>query len=95
MEEIDRRTINYLAKLARIRIDETQMDSIVSDLATIISYVSQLNQINTEDVQPAKHVLPFHNISRKDNTKPSLPLEDVLKNAPEKTGNFFKVPKII
>ncbi|HPC29919.1 MAG TPA: Asp-tRNA(Asn)/Glu-tRNA(Gln) amidotransferase subunit GatC [Candidatus Ratteibacteria bacterium] len=95
MEKIDRKTVNYLAKLARIRIDETQMDSIVSDLATIISYVSQLNQINTEDVQPAKHVLPFHNISRKDNTKPSLPLEDVLKNAPEKTGNFFKVPKII
>ncbi|HOC03215.1 MAG TPA: Asp-tRNA(Asn)/Glu-tRNA(Gln) amidotransferase subunit GatC [bacterium] len=95
MEKIDRKTVNYLAKLARIRIDETQMDSIVSDLATIISYVSQLNQINTEDVQPAKHVLPFHNISRKDNIKPSLPLEDVLKNAPEKTGNFFKVPKII
>lgn len=95
MVEIDRKTVDYLAKLVRIKIDESQIDSIVSDLRTIVSYVSQLKQIDTEDIQPAKYVLFHYNVSRKDMVKPSLPVEDVFKNAPEKAVNLFKVPKII
>ncbi len=95
MVEIDRKTVEYLVKLARIKIDENQMDRIVSDLRTIVSYVSQLSQIDTKDIQPVKHVLSLYNISRKDQVRQSLPAQEVLKNAPEKAGNFFKVPKII
>ncbi|MCM8805238.1 MAG: Asp-tRNA(Asn)/Glu-tRNA(Gln) amidotransferase subunit GatC [Candidatus Omnitrophica bacterium] len=92
---VDKNTIDYLAKLARIKIGHDEIERIVSDIESILSYVSQLDQLNTENIGPAKHVLPFFNVCRKDEVKPSLPVEEVLKNAPEKTTNLFKVPKII
>ncbi len=95
MSIIDKNTIDYIAKLARIRLSEEEKNRFVSDLESIIGYVSQLNQLNTQNIEPAKHVLPLHNICRKDKRKQSLRSEEVLKNAPEKADNMFKVPGII
>ncbi|MGB9643019.1 MAG: Asp-tRNA(Asn)/Glu-tRNA(Gln) amidotransferase subunit GatC [Candidatus Ratteibacteria bacterium] len=95
MSDIDRKTVDYLSKLARIKIEESEMEKIIIDLKSILDYISQLNQLDTENIEPAKHVLPFTNVCRKDTSRPSLPVDRVMKNAPEKTGNLFKVPKII
>lgn len=95
MPKIDKTTIDYLAKLARIRLYGDEIERLLSDLESIIGYVSQLNQLQTDNIEPAKHVLPFFNVCRKDTKKQSLPVEEVLKNAPEKAGKFFKVPGIL
>ncbi|MCM8816213.1 MAG: Asp-tRNA(Asn)/Glu-tRNA(Gln) amidotransferase subunit GatC [Candidatus Omnitrophica bacterium] len=76
-------------------MNEQEKNKLVEDLETILEYVSQLNQLNTEKVEPAKHVLKLNNVMRKDQIKPSLPVEEVLKNAPEKTKKMFRVPGII
>ncbi|MCM8821275.1 MAG: Asp-tRNA(Asn)/Glu-tRNA(Gln) amidotransferase subunit GatC [Candidatus Omnitrophica bacterium] len=95
MPDIDKSAIEYLAKLARIKLKDEEMEKLIADLKNIIDYVSQLNQLNTENVEPAKHVLPYCNVCRKDVKKNSLPVEEVLKNAPERAENMFKVPGII
>ncbi|HPP67422.1 MAG TPA: Asp-tRNA(Asn)/Glu-tRNA(Gln) amidotransferase subunit GatC [bacterium] len=93
--DINKKTVDYLANLAKIKIEDVEISRIVSDLRTIVSYISQISYIDTKDIKPARHILPLYNISRKDQVRQSLSVEDVLKNAPEKTDNFFKVPKII
>ncbi|HOJ30703.1 MAG TPA: Asp-tRNA(Asn)/Glu-tRNA(Gln) amidotransferase subunit GatC [bacterium] len=95
MSNIDRKTVDYLAKLARIKIEDGEMEKIILDLKNILDYISQLNQLNTENIQPANHVLSFTNVCRKDETKSSLSVDQVMKNAPEKIDNLFRVPKII
>ncbi|MCM8825467.1 MAG: Asp-tRNA(Asn)/Glu-tRNA(Gln) amidotransferase subunit GatC [Candidatus Omnitrophica bacterium] len=95
MPEIDKNTIDYLAKLARIKLREEEIEKFINDLRSILDYVTQLNQLDTENVEPAKHVLPYSNVCRKDIIKASLPVEEVLKNAPERVKNMFKVPGII
>ncbi|HOK79233.1 MAG TPA: Asp-tRNA(Asn)/Glu-tRNA(Gln) amidotransferase subunit GatC [bacterium] len=95
MSDIDRKTVEYLTKLARIKIENSEMEKIILDLKSILDYISQLNQLNTENIEPAKHVLSCANVCRKDKSRPSLPVDSVMKIAPEKTGNLFRVPKII
>ena len=64
-------------------------------LAGILSYINKLNELDVAQVKPTSHVLPLKNVTRRDMVKSSLKPEEALKNAPEKEGNFFKVPKVI
>ena len=93
--DIEKNTVEYLAKLARIRMTDEEINRMRGELATIISYVSQLNTVGTEVLNESRHILPLENIWREDATAPSLPRNEVLKNAPEKARGMFKVPKII
>lgn len=92
---MDKNTVEYLAKLARIKLSDAEISKLVRDLETILDYVSQLNQLDTEKVKPVTHVLRLNNVFRKDEKKSSLQVVEVFKNAPEKTENMFKVPGII
>ena len=72
------------------------MDIYSKQLASILSYIGKLNEINTEAVHPTSHPLAtLRNVFRKDILKNSLKTEEVLKNAPSKEGDFFKVPQVI
>lgn len=95
MATINEDTVEYIAKLARIKLDQKEVKKFVEDLEKILEYVSQLNKLSTENIEPARHVLSLSNVCRKDIKKSSLPVEEVLKNAPEKLDNMFKVPGII
>ena len=61
----------------------------------ILEYMDQLNELDTDDIEPLSHVLDLTNVTRADKEKPSLDREDVLKNAPETDGEYFIVPKVI
>ncbi|HDD64948.1 MAG TPA: Asp-tRNA(Asn)/Glu-tRNA(Gln) amidotransferase subunit GatC, partial [Firmicutes bacterium] len=61
----------------------------------IIDYVSKLKEVDTENIEPTYHVLPVTNVFREDKVEKSLDIEEVLKNAPDRFKNFFKVPRII
>ena len=96
MKIIDKDTVKRVAHLARLSLDERELETYSSQLASILSYISKLNEIDTEGVPPTSHALStLKNVFRKDILKPSLSVEDALKNAPEKEGDFFKVPKVI
>ncbi len=96
MKIIDKDTVKRVAHLARLSLNEEELQTYSSQLASILSYISKLNEIDTEGVPPTSHALStLKNVFRKDVLKPSLPVEDALKNAPEKEGDFFKVPQVI
>ena len=61
----------------------------------IISFAEQLNELDTENVEPTSHVLDMKNVMREDVSKPGLPVEEVLKNAPDHENGQIKVPAII
>ena len=92
---ITRKEVEYVSHLARLRLSEEEAEKFTSQLDQILSYFEKLQELDTSQVEPTSHPIPIVNAFREDEMKPSLDIEDVLANAPEKEGNFFKVPKII
>lgn len=92
---ISKDEVRYVAKLARIKIPEDNLDDFTQQLDKILNYIEKLNQLDTQNVAPTSHVLGLKNVFRKDEPKPSLANEEVLRNAPEKENGHFKVPRII
>lgn len=84
-----------MARLARLEMDETQAHRFAAQLESILEYVAKIGQVDTAAVEPMAHALPLSNVLREDVAQPGLPLEQVLMNAAETDGPFFKVPKII
>ena len=87
--------VRHVAKLARLSLDEARLRKFAGQLETILTYVDKIGQLDVRGVEPMAHALPLHNVLREDVIEPSLPIEQVLQNAPETDGRFFKVPKII
>jgi len=93
---IDRKDVRHVALLSRLELDEKDLDTYSKQLASILSYISKLNEIDTTNVHPTSHPLAtLKNVFRKDVLRKSLGPEETLKNAPSKEGDFFKVPQII
>ena len=61
----------------------------------ILNYVEKLNELDTDNVEPLNHPIENVNVFREDELKPSVDTEEALKNAPDRTDEFFKVPKVI
>jgi aspartyl-tRNA(Asn)/glutamyl-tRNA(Gln) amidotransferase subunit C len=87
--------VKYVANLARLAITEEEAEELTNDLDAIISFAEELNELDTENVEPTSHVLDMKNIFREDVSKPGLPVEEVLKNAPDHENGQIKVPAII
>ncbi|MDR1465163.1 MAG: Asp-tRNA(Asn)/Glu-tRNA(Gln) amidotransferase subunit GatC [Oscillospiraceae bacterium] len=87
---IDRDLVLYLESLARIRLTEEERAKCEADLQSIIAYFDQLNALDTEGVEPLSHSFPIVNVTRADETAPSMDPELLLQNAPkEKDGCFW------
>ena len=96
MKTIDKATVKHVAFLSRLSLDDKELDTYSSQLASILLYIAKLNEVDTTNVPPTSHALAtLKNVFRKDILKSSLEAEEALKNAPSKEGNFFKVPQII
>jgi aspartyl-tRNA(Asn)/glutamyl-tRNA(Gln) amidotransferase subunit C len=87
--------VKHVANLARLAITEKEVEELTNDLDAIISFAEELNELDTENVEPTSHVLDMKNIFREDVSKPGLPVEEVLKNAPDHENGQIKVPAII
>ncbi len=87
--------VEYVAKLARIELAEEEKHVLTSQLNSILDHIEKLNELDTEGVEPTFHALDVRNVFRDDEDCPSLPTEEVMKNAPARDGDLFKVPKII
>jgi aspartyl-tRNA(Asn)/glutamyl-tRNA(Gln) amidotransferase subunit C len=95
MSRISEDQVKHVAHLARLAISEDEAVMFTSQLDAIISFAEQLNELDTDDVQPTSHVLHMKNVMREDVPKEGLPVEEVLKNAPDQKNGQFRVPTII
>jgi len=92
---ITEKEVEYVARLARLKLTEEEKVKYTRQLGDILKYMNKLNELNTEKVEPTSHVLPLSNVFREDVVKPSLKQEEVLANAPEVEYGHFKVKKVI
>ncbi len=92
---VTKKDVEYIAELARLKFKEEELESFTHQLNEILSYVDKLNELNTENVEPLSHPVENINVFRNDELKPSITTEGALKNAPDKTDEFFRVPKVI
>ncbi len=87
--------VEHVARLARLALTPEEKERMRSHLDAILAYIDKLRELDTTGVEPTSHVLPITNVMREDEVRPSFPKEEMLANAPERDGDFFRVPKII
>jgi aspartyl-tRNA(Asn)/glutamyl-tRNA(Gln) amidotransferase subunit C len=87
--------VKHVAQLARLALTEEEQKMYLDQLGRILGYIENLRQLNTDDVLPTSHAIPVSNVWREDETKPFTDIESILKNAPEREDDFFKVKKVI
>jgi aspartyl-tRNA(Asn)/glutamyl-tRNA(Gln) amidotransferase subunit C len=86
--------IRKVAKLARLELSDADLGHLLPQLAAILDYVAQLQQLDTTGVEPLAHPLPVQNVFRDDEPAPSLPVNEALQNAPSRSGDYFAVPAV-
>jgi len=94
-KKIDQESVRKVAKLSRLELSEAEVEEFASQLSAILDYVEKMNELDTTSVEPLAHCLPVNNVFREDSVKESLGTEKTLANAPQRDGEFFKVPKIL
>ena len=92
---ITKETVEYVANLSRIELDEKELEKLSGQLTVILDFIDKLKDIDITNVAPTSHILPINNVLREDIPKASLSPLKTLENSPEKQGNFFVVPKVI
>ncbi len=92
---VDRNTVKQIAKLARIRVPEDQLDHLAGELNNILGWIEQLNELDTEGVAPMTSVVERAPALREDAVTDGDITENVVANAPEAAGSFFAVPKVV
>ena len=87
--------IEKVARLARLELSDEEKSTFESQLEQILTYMEQLNGLDTSGVEPTSHAIPVYNVFREDEVRSSLPQEEVLAVAPDEEDGHFKVPRII
>ncbi|MCL5035118.1 MAG: Asp-tRNA(Asn)/Glu-tRNA(Gln) amidotransferase subunit GatC [Bacteroidetes bacterium] len=87
--------VEHIAKLAKLDFSEEEKSKFTEEFNEILVFMEKLNELDTSKVEPLSHVIELQNVFREDSVRSSLPTQDALKNAPAKTEQFFKVPKVI
>ncbi|HMS64734.1 MAG TPA: Asp-tRNA(Asn)/Glu-tRNA(Gln) amidotransferase subunit GatC [Ignavibacteria bacterium] len=87
--------VDKIAALAKLKFNELEKTKLQADLNKILFYIDVLNELNLDNVEPLENINETENVLRKDSVEVWLTNEEALKNAPSKTGKFFKVPKVL
>lgn len=93
--DLDAKAIHKIADLARIHIDEKEVDTLIPEMNKILSFMEKLNELDTDNVKPLVYMNEATNVWRDDVVKQEISTKDGLKNAAKHTDQFFMVPKII
>jgi aspartyl-tRNA(Asn)/glutamyl-tRNA(Gln) amidotransferase subunit C len=89
--EID---IEHVARLARLELTPEERERLRAQLGVILEHAAKVGEVATADVPPTAYAIPRSNVLRPDEPRPSLPVEDILANAPDREDDRFKVPRI-
>ena len=92
---ISREDVEHVARLARLALTPEELERMRAQLNAILVHIDALKAVNTDGVEPTSHAVPVVNVLREDEPRPSCPPDDMLRNAPDRAGQFFRVPRII
>jgi len=92
---IERKDVEHVARLARLALTDDEIERMREQLNGILSYIEKLNELDTDGIEPTSHAVPMLNVMREDEPGPCLPRDEALANAPDRSGEFFRVPRII
>jgi aspartyl-tRNA(Asn)/glutamyl-tRNA(Gln) amidotransferase subunit C len=87
--------VEHIAELAKLRFTEEEKKRLQMELNKILEYMDKINELDLRDVEPLENINDAENVFREDNSEKCLTREEALKNAPAKTEEFFKVPKVL
>ncbi len=92
---LTRTEVQHIAELAKLQLTEAEETLYQEQLSDILDYMQRLNTLDTEAIPPTATVLPLRSIMRDDVPRPSLPVDEVLANAPARAGDSFEVRVIL
>ncbi len=93
--KITKETIEYVAHLGRLELEPQEVALYTQQIDSILQHMDALNAVNTDNIEPTSHAVPVECVLREDAVRDSFAVDDSLRNAPERTASFFKVPPII
>ena len=86
--------IEHVARLARLALSEEEKAQMREQLGVILEHAAKVGEVAADDVPPTASPIPRANVFREDVAEPSLPVDEALRNAPEREGDRFRVPRI-
>jgi aspartyl-tRNA(Asn)/glutamyl-tRNA(Gln) amidotransferase subunit C len=89
---IEREQVLHVAKLARLRLEESEVERMAGELSGILEHVDRIAALDLDDVPPTSHVVELENVLRPDEPRPSWPREKILEPAPDPADGAFRVP---
>jgi aspartyl-tRNA(Asn)/glutamyl-tRNA(Gln) amidotransferase subunit C len=87
--------VKYVAHLARLKLAADEETKLSAQLSGILAYIEKLKELDVTNVEPTAHAVPMVNVTRLDETRPSLSHDEALRNAPKQADGLFVVPKIV
>ena len=93
--KIDKKTVAKIAKLSKLKFNEEEGELILKDMNKMLDFIVQLNELDTDDIEPLVHMSDEVNKLRKDINKEQTSQKEALKNSPEKDSTYFKLPKVL
>lgn len=93
--KLDREIVLHIAKLARVELSEADVQTFSTQLSEIITHFDVLNAVDTEGVEPTAHTLPLMNVMADDQSRPSMPQDDVLALAPNTEDGYLRVRAVL
>jgi aspartyl-tRNA(Asn)/glutamyl-tRNA(Gln) amidotransferase subunit C len=90
MMKITKETIEYVAHLARLELGPQEIELYTQQIDSILEHMDALNSVNTDGIEPTSHAVPVECVLREDMARDSFSVDDSLKNAPDRTGSFFR-----
>lgn len=91
MSVIDRSVVRHVADLARIALSDAEVERFTAQLSVVLEAVGKLREVDTEAIPPTASVLPLSNVTREDEVRPGLTVEEAMRNAPARDGDLFRV----
>jgi aspartyl-tRNA(Asn)/glutamyl-tRNA(Gln) amidotransferase subunit C len=93
--KISREQVKHISLLARIGIDESEIEDFQHQLSDILDNFEILKQVDTTDLEPTAQIISISNVFRIDDSRPSYSNKEILANAPQKLENYFKVRAVL
>lgn len=93
--KVDKENLKKVAHLARLNIKADEEEKLLTDMSDTLSWVDKLKELDTDGVEPLTHMTDEVNVLRKDIAQKTISTAQGLKNAPDSTNEFFKVPKVL
>jgi len=92
---IEKKDVEHVARLTRLALTDAELERMREQLNSILAHLDTLRAVDTAGVEPTSHAVDVVNVMREDEVEPCLPPDAMLANAPDRSGAFFRVPRII